>query len=174
MVIQTILGAWDRSSAFGRHSGSKLSMDITDREAAYSYTTFNTCYKDTGLFGIYLVAPEDKLQDAMGLTIDHIARLGQSVTDDEVERAKTQLKANMLIQLDSFSNVAEDIGRQILTYGRRMPPAEMFARINALTTQDIRNTANKLLIDEDHALAAIGPINSLPDYNWIRKKSILQ
>jgi processing peptidase subunit beta len=107
----------------------------------------------------------------MWYTLDNMVRFCHSVKEEEVARAKTQLKANMLVQLDSFSHIAEDIGRQMLTYGRRMSAAEIFARIDAITTSDIKATANKFINDEDHALAAIGPIYELPDYNFIRRRS---
>ena len=154
-----------------RSSVYRLAGEIAEFDLAHSYTTFNTCYKDTGLFGIYLVCPDNKLEDAMWYTTNNLVRLCHNVTDEEVERAKTQLKASMLMQLDSFSNIAEDIGRQMLTYGRRMSSAETFARIDAITTADIKKTANKVINDEDHALAAIGPIFELPVYNWIRRRS---
>mmetsp|Transcript_1161 Transcript_1161/g.1315 ORF Transcript_1161/g.1315 Transcript_1161/m.1315 type:complete len:463 (-) Transcript_1161:149-1537(-) len=171
MLMQTILGSWDRTSSLGRNAASKLAQEVSDRELAHSFMTFNTCYKDTGLFGIYLVCPDDKAEDALKYTLENLVRCCHDLTDEEVSRAKTQLKANMLMQLDSFSQTAEDIGRQMLTYGRRMSNAEMFHRIDAITTSDLKATASKFVLDEDHALAAIGPIHQLPDYNWIRKRS---
>lgn len=57
-------------------------------------------------------------------------RLCASVTDAEVERAKNVLKTNMLLQLDTSTQVCEDIGRQLLCYNRRIPPHELEARIN--------------------------------------------
>jgi processing peptidase subunit beta len=171
MLMQTILGSWTRTGSAGHNGASKLAQDVAHHECAHSFMTFNSCYKDTGLFGVYLTAPDNKLDDAMWYTLDNMVRLCHNVTDEEVDRAKTQLKANMLMNLDSFAQTAEDIGRQMLTYGRRMSPAETFARIEAITTADVKATANKFINDEDHALAAIGPIFELPDYNWIRRRS---
>jgi processing peptidase subunit beta len=171
MLMQTILGSWTRTGSTGNNGASKLAQDVSHHECAHSFMTFNSCYKDTGLFGVYLTAPDNKLDDAMWYTLDNLVRLCHNVTDEEVDRAKTQLKANMLMNLDSFAQTAEDIGRQMLTYGRRMSPAETFARIEAITTADVKATANKFINDEDHALAAVGPIFELPDYNWIRRRS---
>jgi processing peptidase subunit beta len=103
--------------------------------------------------------------------MNNLVRLVHVPSDEEVERAKVNLKATMLMGLDGNSNVAEDIGRQLLTYGRRMTPAEIFSRIDAVTTSDIKATAAKFINDEDHALAAVGGIHELPDYNWIRRHS---
>lgn len=171
MVIQTILGSYDRSGAGGRNLASRFAQDVASKDLAQSYMTFNTCYKDTGLFGVYLTTTDNKLDDSMYYLTENLVRLSHNVTDQEVARGKTQLKANMLMQLDSHSATCEDIGRQMLTYNRRMSNAELFARIDAITTDDIKATALKFFNDEDHALAAVGPVFELPDYNWIRRRS---
>ena len=62
----------------------------------------------------------------MWYTLEAMVRLVHETSEEEVERARTQLKANMMMQLDGSSNVCEDIGRQMLTYGRRTTPAEIF------------------------------------------------
>ena len=55
---------------------------------------------------------------------------------------------------------------------RRMTAAEIFARIDAVEVEDVKATAMSHIVDEDHALAAIGPISNLPDYDWIRRHSL--
>lgn len=171
MLMQTMLGSYDRLSGQGKNAASRLCSEIAQHECAHSISTFNTCYKDTGLFGIYAVAPDNKLDDLMWFTMDNLVRLVHGISDEEIERAKTNLKATMLMGLDGHTNVAEDIGRQLLTYGRRMTPAEVFTRIDAITGDDVKATAAKVINDQDHALAAVGGIHELPDYNWIRRHS---
>ena len=171
MLMQTILGSWDKSSPAGRNQASRMARVAAEQDLCHSFTSFNTCYKDSGLFGMYIVADDNKLDDSMWNVLHNMVRMCHDVTDEELRRAKTQLKANMLMQVDSYSNTCEEIGRQMLTYGRRMTPQEMFQCVDSVTLEDIHATSNKFINDEDHALAAVGPIYELPDYNWIRRSS---
>jgi len=171
MLLQTMLGSYDRASGLGKNVASKMCQEVAEHELAHSISTFNTCYKDTGLFGIYAVAPDNKLDDLMWYVMGNLVRMVHSPSQDEVDRAKVNLKATMLMGLDGHANVAEDIGRQLLTYGRRMTSAEIFSRIDAISTDDIKATASKFINDQDHALAAVGGVHELPDYNWIRRHS---
>lgn len=169
--MQGILGSYDRTHGLGRNHASRLCEEVARGELAHSFTAFNTCYKDTGLFGLYMVCPSVKVDDMMWNVMNNLVRLVHDPSFEEVERAKLALKATMLMGLDGHSNTAEDIGRQLLTYGRRMTPAEIFCRIDAVTVADIKATAAKFIHDQDHALAAVGGIHELPDYNWIRRAS---
>lgn len=102
--------------------------------------------------------------------LDEWKRLCTSITGPEVERAKNLLKTNMLLQLDGTTPVCEDIGRQMLCYGRRIPLNELEARISMITAEQVRNTMLKYIYDRCPAVAAIGPIETLPDYNITRGK----
>lgn len=66
----------------------------------HSYQSFNTSYKDTGLWGIYVVSEGSTCADMVYQSIEEFKRLCFNVTDAEVDRAKTFLKTNMLLQLD--------------------------------------------------------------------------
>jgi len=169
MLMQLLLGSYDRASGMGHNYASNLCQDVAENELCYSLNTFNTHYKDTGLFGVYAVCPDNKIDDVSWYIMNNLIRLVHSVGDEEVERAKVSLKAAMLSNLDGHNNVAEDIGRSLLNYGRRMTPAETFLRIDAVTTDDIKATAYKFFNDKDHALAAVGGIHELPDYTWFRR-----
>ncbi|KAJ7286694.1 hypothetical protein O6H91_Y321200 [Diphasiastrum complanatum] len=100
-----------------------------------------------------------------------VARLIYRVAEDDVARARNQLKACLLLHLDGTSPVAEDIGRQLLTYGRRMPLAELFARIDLVDADTVKRAANRFICDKDVAIASMGSTQFLPDYNWFRRRT---
>ncbi len=101
----------------------------------------------------------------------NFVRLAYEVSETEVERAKNQIKTKLLLNSSNSDHVVSDIAWQLQNYGRRIPSAEIAARIDAVSLQDVRAAAQKYIVDEDHALAAVGPLNELPDYNWIRRRS---
>ncbi|XP_058081670.1 probable mitochondrial-processing peptidase subunit beta, mitochondrial [Magnolia sinica] len=171
LVMQYMLGSWNKTSGGGKHMGSELAQRVGINEIAESMMAFNTNYKDTGLFGVYAVAKPDCLDDLSYAIMYEISKLSYRVSEADVTRARNQLKSSLLLHIDGTSPVAEDIGRQLLTYGRRLPFAELFARIDAVAASTVKRVANRFIFDRDVAIAASGPIQSLPDYNWFRRRT---
>ncbi|OVA07913.1 Peptidase M16 [Macleaya cordata] len=171
MVMQSMLGSWNKSAGGGKHMGSELAQRVGINEIAESMMAFNTNYKDTGLFGVYATAKPDCLDDLAYAIMYEISKLSYRVSEADVTRARNQLKSSLLLHIDGTSPVAEDIGRQLLTYGRRIPFTELFARIDAVDASTVKRVANRFIFDRDVAIAAMGPIQSLPDYNWFRRRT---
>ncbi|KAF5748935.1 mitochondrial-processing peptidase subunit beta [Tripterygium wilfordii] len=171
MVMQAMLGSWNKGAGGGKHMGSELVQMVAINEVAESMMAFNTNYNDTGLFGIYAVAKPDCLDDLAYAIMYETTKLAYRVSDADVTRARNQLKSSLLLHIDGTSSVAEDIGRQLLTYGRRIPFAELLARIDAVDASTIKRVANRFIFDRDIAIAALGPIQGLPDYNWFRRRT---
>jgi len=170
MVANTVIGSWDRSMGGGVNNASPLAHYCAKEGFCTSFQAFNTCYKDTGLWGVYFVSEKMKLQDMVFNIQTEWMRLCNSITDFEVDRAKNALKTNMLLQLDGTTAVCEDIGRQMLCYGRRIPPHELEARIDAVDAALVRDVCFNYIYDKCPVVAAVGPIEGLPDYNEVRSQ----
>ncbi|KAJ4379459.1 Mitochondrial-processing peptidase subunit beta [Neurospora sp. IMI 360204] len=169
LVTQAIVGNYDKALGNAPHQGSKLSGFVHKHDLANSFMSFSTSYSDTGLWGIYLVSDKlDRVDDLVHFALREWTRLCSNVTEAEVERAKAQLKASILLSLDGTTAVAEDIGRQIVTTGRRMSPGEIERIIDAVSAKDVMDFANKKIWDQDIAISAVGSIEGLFDYARIR------
>ena len=137
-----------------------------------SYMAFNTNYHDAGLFGVYAVAdPGGPVDDLAWSVMRDVSGLCYGAGDADVERAKTQLKASLLFAGDGPAGVAEEIGRQLLVYGRRVPLAEMLARVDAVTPAKVQEVARRFIFDQDVAIAALGDTQNLPDYTYFRRRT---
>lgn len=168
MVASTLIGSWDRSMASGGNLGSRLAQVSGHHNLCHSFQAFNTCYADTGLWGVYFVTDRMKIDDFMMALQDEWIKLCTQVTESEVTRAKNLLRTNMLLQLDGSTPICEEIGRQLLVYNRRLPLQELEERIEAVNANVIRQVCMKHIYDKCPAVAGVGPIEQLPDYNRTR------
>lgn len=168
MVANTLIGNWDRSFGGGVNLSSKLAQITCHGNLCHSFQSFNTCYTDTGLWGLYMVCEPNTVEDMMHFVQKEWIRLCTNISETEVARAKNLLKTNMLLQLDGSTPICEDIGRQMLCYNRRIPLPELEARIEGIDAKTIRDVCTKYIYDKSPAIAAVGPIEQLPDYRRIR------
>ncbi|KHJ93773.1 peptidase, M16 family [Oesophagostomum dentatum] len=127
-----LIGEWDRSRGFGVNAPSRLAVRLGRNAGVQSFQAFNTCYKDTGLIGVYFVAEEMASESLVDAVIDEWRWLASEVDAETVDRGKRTLLTNLLLMLDGSTPICEDIGRQLLCYGRRIPVPELELRIKRL------------------------------------------
>ena len=84
MVLQTMVGMWDRKAG-GGGAASTLGKACAEKNLCHSFMSFNTCYQDSGLFGLYAVAEPETIPDMMEATMASFANLYLSATAEEVE-----------------------------------------------------------------------------------------
>lgn len=131
--------------------------------------SFNTSYNDTGLFGIYAVTNNVMhMDDLIHYMQREWHRLSMNITESEVFRAKNQLKTALLLSLDGTTPTAEDIGRQVLVYGKRHTAIEIDQLIESVTARDVMQAASEYIYDREVCLVGYGPIDGLQDYNRVR------
>jgi len=150
---------------------SKLSTDQGEQEAASVLKVFNANYKDSGLFGVYFQSPDNRVEDSMWYTLWNLVRMVHKTTESELAFAQDQLKEALLQERSTTAGSAACLAKDLACYGRPVSLKELFARIDAVKVDDVKAVAKKVINDQDHALAAVGAIYELPDYNWIRRRS---
>ncbi|KAL3853590.1 hypothetical protein ACJMK2_017124 [Sinanodonta woodiana] len=168
MVANTLIGSWDRSHLGGSSLPSNLAAISASNNLCHSFQSFNTCYTDTGLWGIYFVTDKMNVEDMVFNVQSEWMRLCSNVTEFEVERARNLLKTNLLLQLDGTTPICEDIGRQMLCYNRRIPVTELEQRIDAVTAKKLKEVCTRYIYDKCPAVAAVGPVEALPEYSRMR------
>ena len=132
----------------------------------YSATAFNHAYSDSGVFCISSSAHPTQLQALAQVIIHEFAILTGEIEPEEFERAKTQLKSMLLMNLESRPVIFEDIARQVLAQGGREDPEKYIQKISDVKVDDINRIAGKMLSTKP-SVAAIGTLDTLPEFTDI-------
>lgn len=170
-VVDTLLGGGSSFSAGGPGKGmySRLYREVLNAFAwVESANAFSTQLYDQGLVGVYGAAPPQHALDLSTLMCSHLARLcEQPVREEELRRARNQLASSVLMNLETRGLLAEDIGRQILSHGKRLEVDELCRRIQAVKQADIMRVMRSAL-QHPPSFAAVGDVSALPEYSAFR------
>lgn len=146
------------NSALGGGMSSRLFQEVREnRGLCYSIYSFHVAYQDTGMFALYSGTAETDAPELMRVVVDQIAQASENLTESEVARAKAQMKAGLLMALESSRSRAEQLARQMLAYGRPIPLSELVGKIEAVTVESARAAGRALIAGSQPAVAALGP-----------------
>ncbi|MBL8561459.1 MAG: insulinase family protein [Gemmobacter sp.] len=158
------------STTMGGGMSSRLFQKIREeRGLCYSIFAQSGAYEDTGSMTIYAGTSEAEIGDLTHLTIDELKRAAEDMSEAEVARARAQLKAGLLMGLESPSSRAERNARLLSIWGRVPDVEEAVARIDAVSTADVRRYAADL-VGAQVAMALYGPVSAAPDLEAIRRR----
>lgn len=146
------------TNVLGGGMSSRLFQEIREiRGLCYSIYAFHAPYSDTGLFTLYSGTDAADAAELMRVAVDEITAAAETLSETEIARTKAQMKAGLLMALESSSTRAEQIARQIIIYGRPIPLDEVVAKIEAVTVESARAAGRALIARSRPAVAALGP-----------------
>ena len=171
-MLNTLMGGGASFSAGGPGKGmyTRLYQNILNRyPSVEAATVFNAFYESTGLFGVYGAAPASSMGALVAALVDELKKMGGAISDEELSRAKNQLTSSLLMNLESRPVLFEDIGRQALVYGARVPPEQLVKEIAAVTAADLTAVV-KTMLKTPPSVAVYGDTTSVPRYDLIAKQ----
>jgi len=146
------------TNVLGGGMSSRLFQEVREqRGLCYSIYAFHSPYVDTGMFGLYAGTDAADSAELMRVVVGEITSAAETITEAEVARAKAQMKAGLLMALESSGARAEQLARQMLIHGRPIPLEEIVGKVEAVTVESARRAGRDLIARGRPAVAALGP-----------------
>ncbi|MCC6145358.1 MAG: insulinase family protein [Candidatus Hydrogenedentes bacterium] len=156
------------SSTLGGGSTSRLFERIREDEGlAYNIYSYQSSYLTAGMFGIYAAIAPQNLDRTIELTCAELRRMREEIVDaDELQSNKEQIKGNLLMALENTFTRMSRMAKSMMYYGRLVPIDEIIARIEAVTAEDVQETATRIYQPDTTSLLVYGPAEGQSE-KWI-------
>jgi len=155
------------STLVGGGMSSRLFQEIREKRGlVYTIYAFGAAYEDGGLFGIYAGTGEDEVSELMPVLCDELLKTADSLTEVEIARTRAQLKASLLMGLESSSSRAEHFANHMLIHGRPLSSAEIVAQIDAVDRASVARIARRIF-SAAPTFTALGPIGKVESFDRI-------
>ena len=151
------------TSILGDGNSSRLWQNIREKRGlAYSVGASGDSFDDCGVFSIYAGTSPEKLSEVIDLSIGEMRKIKKSgVTSDELDLAKEQTIASILLSLESSSARAENLAHNEIVHGRQIPVEETLQKVENVELEEIQLIAEEFFQTEKIALACLGNLNGL-------------
>jgi len=158
------------STAFGGGMSSRLFQEIREKRGlVYTIHCFGHSYRDSGLFGIYAGTGEEEAAELVPALCEEARKLEDGLTPVELARAKAQLKAGLLMSLESTSARCEQLAQHLLIHGTPFDPTEIVRRIEAVDDAAIRRVLARWRSGPP-TLTALGPLSRLEGFDRVQAR----
>lgn len=159
------------STAFGGGMSSRLFQEAREKRGlCYSIFASASAHEDTGMFTVYAGTSGEHIGELAELTMTELRRASDDMTDAEVDRARQQMKAGMLMGLENPSARCERLARMVSVWDRVPSLDETITKIDAVTTAKVRELAGNLCQSPSPAMALYGPVEGAPELGDLTAK----
>jgi predicted Zn-dependent peptidase len=153
------------STAFGGGMSSRLFQEIREKRGlVYSIYSFTHSYSDAGVFGVYAGTGEDEAAELMPALCAELRRLEDGLAPAELERARAQLKAGLLMSLEGTTARCEQQAAHMLVFGRPLEMQELIQRIEEVDDDAARRVARRIF-SAPPTVTALGPVARIEEYD---------
>lgn len=151
-------------------SSSRLFQKVREKRGlVYTISSSHSAFSDAGIFQIYAGTDPKRLRELIPVVCDELRDVQRNVTRGELDRAKAQIRADMLMGKESVMRRAEVLGHQILAFGNPVPTETVLKRVMEVSQDDVQNMAAKLFARKP-ILTALGPLADMESYRDISKR----
>jgi predicted Zn-dependent peptidase len=145
------------TNVLGGGMSSRLFQEAREKRGlCYSIYAFHAPYSDVGMFGLYAGTDAADTSELMRLIVEEIANTAETLSEAEIARAKAQMKAGLLMALESTGERIGQLARQLIVFGRPVPTDELVAKVEAVTVESARAAGRALLASGKQAIAVLG------------------
>ena len=156
------------SMILGGGMSSRLFQEVREKRGlCYSVYAFHWGFSDTGVFGVHAATGQSDIAELVPVIVTELQRAGEQIHQDELNRARAQYRAGLVMSAESAASRASQIARQILLFGRPIPKEELVERLSALTVERLTDLSARLFSSKP-TVTAVGPIGTLAPYEAIR------
>ncbi|AJY46377.1 M16 family metallopeptidase [Martelella endophytica] len=150
------------ANVLGGGMSSRLFQEVREvRGLCYSVYSFHWGFSDSGVFAVHAATGGEQLPELIPVIIDELHRAADTVDVTEIDRARAQIRAQLLMGQESAAARAGQIARQVMLWGRPIPNEEMMMRIENITPKRLTDLAGRTFFDAMPTLSAIGPLEQL-------------